>query len=784
MKLSRRGFVKFSAGSAMGLGLSGLSLKALADLTAAATEEVYPPRGPETLANSICQLCPGGCGMTVRKIGERVVGVRGNKTSPVNRGGLCPIGVASLQYLYHPRRLMSPVKKEGNSWKTISWEQALEEIAARLRALVEQGRSNRMVVLSHPLPAVFREIVLHLLQGLGSRNLIELSGWGDGTEVAIRLMQGSGEGPAFDLERCNYILSVGCEILEGWMSPVWAMRNFAQFRGKRPRGRLTYAGTRQSVTASKADQWIRLRPGSEGVFALGIAYVLISERLYDFEFVSSHCFGFEDWVDAGGNVQKGFRNLVLERYPLHRVSELTGAPAERILGVAREFGDTRPALALAGSIHSVTANSVHNALCVHSLNALAGSIDRTGGVLAQYPGALDSIPERGDHEVPDLIARRSLLRFGEDPLEALERALELQQPYLPSALLLLETDPVFDARHGESLARHLKQIPLIVSVSSFMNASAQLADYVLPAASFLESWVEQAAPPGVPFSYEGLALPIMQPWAESRPCADIVLALTRALNISTAGEDYGWRVKNRLARLYELRRGAVAGTVFDQLWHQLMEQSGWWAPTYEDPEQLLEQMADKGGWWDSFYRTEDWQRTLPAASGKFSFYLPEVEVLREAASVKGAEFYLPHFEPLPEVPVQEPYPFRASFFDPLAAKSRLPFLPFVHQVAGGHVQNAAGLWVEISPEDASHLGVRSGDLVRVESRQGGMEAFVRISPAQPSGVVSLPRGLAGMETSSLWRVPSHPGAAALVDFQSRDGSGAGEVETWVRIVPS
>ncbi|MBI2822661.1 MAG: molybdopterin-dependent oxidoreductase, partial [Acidobacteria bacterium] len=292
MKLSRRGFVKFSAGSAAGLGLSGITLKSLGALSAHLAEEIYPPRGPESFVNSICKLCPGGCGLTVRKIGSRAVLVKGNRNSPVNRGGLCPIGVASLQYLYHPERLTSPLKRQGNSWTKISWEQAFSEIASRLRTLVEHGESERIVMLSHPLSGVLKECASGLLQGLGSRNLVAMSGPGDGMEVAARLMQGVTGPPAYNLGESNFVLSIGSEVLEGWTSPVWDMKSFAQFRGKRPRGRLVYAGPRRSVTASKADTWIPLRPGSGAAFALGIAYVMISERLYDFEFLHSQCFGF------------------------------------------------------------------------------------------------------------------------------------------------------------------------------------------------------------------------------------------------------------------------------------------------------------------------------------------------------------------------------------------------------------------------------------------------------------------------------------------------------------
>jgi anaerobic selenocysteine-containing dehydrogenase len=646
---------------------------------------------------------------------------------------------------------------------------------------MDRGESERVVMLSHSLSGALERSVADLLQGLGSRNLLELSGPGDGAEIAMRLMQGVTEPPAYDLANSSYVLAVGCEILEGWASPVWAMKSFSEFRGKRPRGRLVYAGPRRSVTAAKADRWIPVRSGSGAAFALGIAYVLISERLYDFEFVHSQCHGFEDWRDAEGKLHIGFRTRVLDGYPLNRVSELTDVPPEQILRLAREFGSTRPALALSGPIESVNPNSMMTALCVHSLNALVGSIDRKGGVLLQYPGPLE--PEdrlTGETQVAPLVADfKDQLRFGEDPVQVFHQALRQRRPYLPSALLLLETDPVFDSDDPEDLAKSLKQIPLIISISSFLNSTAQLADYILPAASFLESWVEQPAPPGVPFAYEGLSKPVAEPAGESRSAGDIVLGLSRALHIKVPEGDYGAQIKNRLARLYQQKRGAVAGTVFDQVWQQLMEQSGWWAPTYETPDQLLEQMATKGGWWDSFYRYEDWSRTLRSASNKFQFYLPELEFLRTVDSAPGDSFYFPHFEP-PRVNLNNTnYPFQVIFFDPLVAKSRQSILPLVREIAGGHLQNYAGLWVELRPEDATHLGIRSGDAVWVESSRNEVQAFARVSKAVPAGFVNIPKSLP--TGGDPWKGMFTRGVTSLIE-QGRSARPMGlETETRVRI---
>jgi anaerobic selenocysteine-containing dehydrogenase len=329
------------------------------------------------------------------------------------------------------------------------------------------------------------------------------------------------------------------------------------------------------------------------------------------------------------------------------------------------------------------------------------------------------------------------LRWGEDPLRVLEAKLR-EDRNLPAALLLLETGPLYDSYDPEALGERLSEIPLIVSVSSFLSASAELADYVLPAASFLESWVEQPAPPGVPFAFEGLARPVVEPVGDSRPCGDIVLGLARALKIPVSEGDYASLVQDRLAELYQLKRGSVAGTVFDQLWQQLMEQSGWWAPTYETPDQLLGQMESRGGWWDSFYRHEDWARVFRTSSEKFQFHLPEMQASQDSGITEVFRI----LDSRPTQEAAEDYPFLVNFFDPLTTSSRQPHLPWVREVAGGIAQNRVGVWVEIGEHDASELGIQNGTLVWVESPGGRVQAFARILSTVSQGVVSVPRGVA------------------------------------------
>ena len=132
----RRNFLRFAAGGAVGAATSGVSLEAISTVNAAlATEQVRVPSGPESWATGFCNMCPGGCGLRVRLIGNRAVKIQGNPLHPVNRGGLCPKGLAGLQELYHPDRLRKALRNTGARdnprWTEISSDEALGLVSLR-----------------------------------------------------------------------------------------------------------------------------------------------------------------------------------------------------------------------------------------------------------------------------------------------------------------------------------------------------------------------------------------------------------------------------------------------------------------------------------------------------------------------------------------------------------------------------------------------------------------------------------------------------------------------------
>ncbi|MBU2645193.1 molybdopterin oxidoreductase, partial [bacterium] len=138
MKINRRGFISLGLGASAGLTLSPVPWKLLDDLSIWTQNWPWVPvprDGAVSVHESVCSLCPGGCGVSVRRIDERVVSVAGSRDFPINRGGICPLGLSGPQLLYTPVRIMSPMLRENDGFRQISWNEATALLAGRLQEL-------------------------------------------------------------------------------------------------------------------------------------------------------------------------------------------------------------------------------------------------------------------------------------------------------------------------------------------------------------------------------------------------------------------------------------------------------------------------------------------------------------------------------------------------------------------------------------------------------------------------------------------------------------------------
>jgi anaerobic selenocysteine-containing dehydrogenase len=767
MKINRRDFLKMGAGAGVAIALGGGYWKWS---QFPAVENLNTP-GVERWVPTVCGQCTGGCGILARVIDGWAVNIVGNPLHPVNRGTLCPKGIAGLQGLYDPDRIRSPLKRVGNRgegrWQPIPWEEALRLVTDSLKDLRQKGESHQLVVLGGRYRGLMRSLWERFLEAYGSPNYIDNQFQWEGTPVeGLFLTQGIYSLPSYDLENVQYLLSFGSGLLESYWSPVQALMAYGIFRRGRPaqRGKLVQIEPRLSVTAIKADEWIPIQPGTEALMALGIAHMIIKEGLYDKEFISEHAFGFENWIEANGREHLGFKEFVLSEYDPNIVSKRTGVPIDTLIRLARDFASNRPSLAL-----GYRDQPLHQ-MAVSILNGLVGNIDTSGGVLIPRtvpfqpfpPFKKESIAQKGLGQ-GRIDEGKALPAVGHRPYFFARNVIS-GKPYKPKVLFLYYTNPVFSNPNPDLFSKAFAEIPFIVSFSPYMDDSTRHADLILPDHTPLERWQDDPLFLNSGFPVFGIRQPVVEPLYQTKATGDVLLHLVKSLGgeIQKAfpWNDFKEVILYQLKGIFEAKRGDTFGLQFDQVWTRLLERGGWWAPSYGTFEEFWKLIQEKGGWWDPLYDFKEWDRIFQTPSKKFQFYaqgLKQIDSSSASRDLKDSSF-LPHWEESKKASDEKEYPFHLHIFKTMALTGgRNANQPWLQAVFGPHLFERWETWAELNPDTAKRIGISDGDWVWVESKAGKIKVKTRIYKGAMPEVVNIPFGSGhrsgGRWTSSLGENP-------------------------------
>lgn len=766
MRVTRRGFIQ-AVGATAGAAALVSGHLAKADVGAGDLERWATPE--ESVVPVICQQCPGGCGLMARTLDGQLAGISGNPRHPVNRGAVCPKAYGGLQLLYDPNRLKGPMTRDGERgrFRSIDWDEALRMLTGRLADLRAQGLSQTVAVLGGQYRGYRDALWRRFTDAYGTPNYIRVRCLApEHPALAHGLMQGVTGPLGYDLAEARCILSFGVGLLESWLGPVHASLAFAALRGAERHGRLIHVDPRRSHTAVKADRWVPIIPGTDGILALGIANALIRERLYDREFVEQHTFGFEDWVDPLGQRHEGFKDLVLSEYGLLTVSTATGVPVKTILEIARDIATLKPAVVIGERGPAYGRDDLHTRMAIHSLNALIGSIGVPGGLLTQAalplspppPVRQDEAAKRGfGHPRIDGAGRGRYLLVESAPQVLPERILA-GDPYPINALLLFATNPLANHPAKEAFARAFDRIPFIVSFSPFLDESTARADLILPDSTYLERWQDDQVTHLAGFSCFSLARPATAPRHDTRDTADVVLQLARSLGGSIA-ESLPWESFEKLLHagargLYEAGRGYVISTPAEESLHRVLERQGYWAPEFKSYDEFWDALASRGAWWDPTGLPVGRRALLKTASGKFEFYSTALErtvdeaVKREGTDApfvtalggrdRGDRLYLP-IVPIPAREERRDFPLRLNTYRlmtrPVGGGKNQPWLLEQPAVL---VRASWERWVEIHPHTATSLGIKDGDVVWVESAKGRIRLTAKLAAGSLPDVINIP----------------------------------------------
>ncbi|HEC62511.1 MAG TPA: hypothetical protein ENI27_09720 [bacterium] len=428
---------------------------------------------------TICRQCDMHCGINVEIENGKIVKISGLKSHPQNQGRLCPKAPAAMDMVYHPERLLKPLKKdEDGSFHEIPLSQAMDEIAAKLIELKERhGARTVSCWQGEALGFAQQEkYARRFIHAFGSPNFFSCDSlcWGS-RYLAYNLVQGY-------WNSCPDFLHSDLVVFWGTNPPVSHPTFMVPLTEGRKKGAgLIVIDPRRTRIARQADLHLRLLPGSDGALAWGLIRYLIEGGYYDKEFVKNYTVGFEDFI------------IYAQKFSSEFVAEQTGLTREEIIECGRMFADNLPKVAnYVGVSLEHQDNGVNNVRVIACLGALCGAIDIRGGDL--WP---ESMGER------DLTLYNELPLTNQKPVGAEKfpvlydmikechtmTAMEYmlgQGDYPIRALILTGGNPANTNPNSEKVAKALSSLDLLVVRDLFLSETARLAHYVLPAASFLE----------------------------------------------------------------------------------------------------------------------------------------------------------------------------------------------------------------------------------------------------------------------------------------------------------
>ena len=552
--LSRRDFLKLAAGVTAATGFAPAARRILLEPFAQGgpPEETLP--GEAAWYASTCRQCPAGCGIIVRVVNGRARKIEGNPLHPLNRGKLCARGQAGLQVLYNPDRLRNAVRQVGGrgsrQFEAIYWSEAMDLLAEKFASLSDP---SRVAFLGGLMPDHLYRLAIGLLQALDAPApvIFDLHSALEGRATAARHSQvffGALELPEYDLAHADAVFSFGANFLETWLSPVAQSAAYGEMRRGQfgGRGLLVQFEPRLSATAASADEWVPLRPGTEGLVALAIGRIIVEERLGH---VGSHA----QYAGLYQNVEVG------------EIAASAEVPVETVRRLARVFADSDRPVAIPGGYLAGQRNGLTSMFAVQALNLLVAQIGQAGGVFLSHAG-----PTAGLRRTPSV-----------DSFDRVRDLIERMQAGEVDLLLIHGANPLFELPAAAGFAEAIQRVPFVVSFSPLVDETAVRADLILPDHTYLESWGYQVPAPGAGRPTVSSQQPVVRPLYDTRSTADVLLALAARLGGPAAGAlswpDEVAYLQETAVRLNGSSLGAFDARTPAGFWALWRQYGGWWS---------------------------------------------------------------------------------------------------------------------------------------------------------------------------------------------------------------
>jgi anaerobic selenocysteine-containing dehydrogenase len=427
---------------------------------------------------SLCRMCDNRCGINVFVENGTIVEITGLNEHRWNKGRLCVKGRLGVDLVNAPDRILTPLKRTDSGWQEIALDQAYDEIVERITTIQSRWGDRAMSVWKGEALGFLTQEALYrrFIHAIGSPNYFSNdSGCYVGRWLGYALVTGDWATQDFIYSKCAVI----------WASnPPYSQPNLTQsiFKGREKGGKLIVIDVRLSAIARQADLFVQIRPGTDGALALGLARQLIENDDIDHAFIDAYTIGFAEY------------SRYVREFTPERVERETGVAAETMVRLAREIGACRPKVSVyAGNGLEHHENGINNIRAIACLDGLLGNFDQQGGnFLAEKPKFKDLTlyGEKSLHHLGPIGADKypALYDYRHEchTMTAMDTLLT-EKPYPLKGMILAGANPVLTNPNSNKVIKALKTLDLLVVRELFMTDTAALADYVLPAATFLEN---------------------------------------------------------------------------------------------------------------------------------------------------------------------------------------------------------------------------------------------------------------------------------------------------------
>ena len=500
---------------------------------------------------STCRQCPAGCGILVRVMNGRAVKIEGNPNHPLNRGKLCARGQAGLQMLYNPDRLSGPVmqaERGKRKYQSISWEEAINQLFNQVKAA-----GNGLAVWTGSTISGHRfDLLQRFTEAIGANSPLvydlytSLHGY---IQIAnsTQTFFGQENLPAYDISTADVVVSFGADFLGSGTSAVRYGIDYGSFRSQPlgKRGYLVQLEPRMTITGAKADLWLPIRPGCEGLVAQALIDVIASQGLGPPE---------------RSNLAQSFATNV----DVSQIAQTSDISELDLLNLARIFANAEKPVAIPGHMLTGGDHGDEGLAAIQALNAIANVI-----------GTVQLTPS----DLPSVVKKPATSNYAD-----VRKLLKDMEGGSIQALLVLGSNPAYDLPGQVSFEEAVKNVPFVANFSPIVDETAVWADLILPDHSYLEAWGYEVTSPSFGMPIVSSQQPVVTPYFDTRSAADILLSIARGIPAAARIMPWADEVEFLKETIGNLPPGASGGSGKDVLWSRYLQFGGWWPAKVPTPQ--------------------------------------------------------------------------------------------------------------------------------------------------------------------------------------------------------